>query len=75
MVACDLTDVACQVSNAIVGLIVPILIPIIVFLIAIFILPKAGKKGWLLALVVIFMELWYFGLIPGLPALRGLMGM
>jgi len=67
---CEPLDIACGITESIVNLIVPILIPLIVLLVAIFILPKAGRKGWLLALIVIFGELLWFGLVPGLPALR-----
>jgi len=40
-------------------------------LVALFILPRAGKKGWILALFVVGgVVLWYIG-IPGLvPAIR-----
>ncbi len=70
MTVCEPWDVACGIQQSVVNLIVPILIPLIVLLAAIFILPKAGRKGWLLALIVIFGELIWFGLIPGLPALK-----
>jgi len=74
--ACDITDIGCQVSESLTGvilsLIVPILIPVIIFLVALFILPKMGKKGAVLALLVVAgLVLWYIG-IPGiLLPLRG----
>ena len=68
--ACDLLDPICQLQEAIVGLIMPILLPIILFLVLIFVVPKAGWRGVVVAIVGIFGLLWYYGLIPGLPALR-----
>ena len=70
MALCEPWDIACGIQQSVLNIIVPILIPLIVFLVAIFILPRAGKKGWFLAIIVIVGELWWFGLIPGLPALK-----
>lgn len=64
-------DIACGLSEALASLIAPYILILIVLLVAIFVLPKAGKKGVLLSLGVIFFIVLWFGLIPGLPALRG----
>jgi len=67
---CGVTDVACQVRQAIVDLIAPILLPVIVFLVALFIIPKIGGwRGVALSILIIFGILWWYGLIPGLVSL------
>jgi mannose/fructose/N-acetylgalactosamine-specific phosphotransferase system component IID len=69
--ACDIFDIGCKTGEAIVGIILPYILPAILVLVALFILPRAGKKGWILALlVVIGVVAWYVG-VPGLiPPLR-----
>lgn len=67
MVACDITDVACQFQAGIVGLIMPILLPIILFLVLVFVVPKAGWRGVIIAIIGIFLMLWYYGLLPFMP--------
>lgn len=69
--ACLPTDIACGIREALVGIIMPILLPVIVLLVLVFVLPKAGWRGVVLAVVGIFVLLWWYGLIPGLPALAG----
>jgi len=65
-------DVGCQVGQAITGIIAPYILPAIAVLVALFILPKAGKTGVALALIVIILVvLWYVGLPPLIPPLRG----
>lgn len=61
-----------NIQQAIVGLIVPYILPIILLLLALFVFPRAGRKGWVVSIVIILgIVLWFFG-IPGyvLP-LRG----
>ena len=70
---CSPLDVACQFQESIVAFIVPFILVIVLFLIAIFVLPKAGWRGVVLSLTLIFFILWWYGLIPGLPALKGLL--
>ena len=68
--ACDPLDIVCGFQQAFIGLIMPILLPIILFLVLLFVVPRAGWRGVVIAVVGIFLLLWYYGLIPGLPALR-----
>lgn len=67
--ACAPLDAACAFREAIIGLILPILLPIILFLVLLFVVPKAGWRGVVIAIVGIFLLLWYYGIIPGLPRL------
>ena len=67
--ACELWDIGCQatkgVSDAVIGLLSMYVIPIVVLLVALFILPKIGKGGAVLSIMVIaLLVLWYIG-VPG----------
>lgn len=69
---CLPVDPVCQLQEAIVGLILPILLPIILFLVLLFVVPKLGWRGVVIAIVGIFLLLWYYGLLAGigLPGLK-----
>ncbi len=72
--ACDPLDVACNLSQALLDIIMPVILVIIVLLVAIFVLPKAGKKGVVLSLLIIAFIVFWYGLIPGIPSLKSLLG-
>ena len=72
--ACVPGDFGCYLGEALV-LLTPYIFSIILVLIAIFILPKAGYKGVVLAVVLILGVAWFWGLIPGIPSLRSLLGL
>jgi len=57
---CGLFDFGCQAGNTVVDTIMPYILPAIIVLIALFILPRAGKKGWILSLIVLVgLAAWY----------------
>lgn len=64
---CLPSDIVCSLKE----LVAAFLFPIVIFLVLIFVVPKAGWKGVVISVVGIFVILWWYGLIPGLPALRG----
>jgi hypothetical protein len=68
-------DLNCFLNDFIQGWIIPFIFILVLLLVAIFVLPKAGWKGVVLSIVIIFGIMWWFGLIPGLPALRQYFGM
>ena len=68
---CDPFDIGCKAGEAIVGIIAPYILPAILVLVALFILPRAGKKGWILALLIVGgVVLWYIGIPSLVPAIR-----
>jgi len=68
-------DYNCYIAEFIQTWIIPFIFVIVLLLFAIFVLPKAGWKGVALSGFIIFGVLLFFGLIPGLPALRQYFGM
>jgi len=73
--ACFPGDTTCYLNEFINTWIIPLIFVIVLFVIAIFILPRAGWKGVFLAILLIFFILWWYGFVPGLPALRTYFGM
>ena len=67
---CAPMDVGCQLL----ALVTPYIFLIVVVLVLIFVIPKAGPKGVFVAIVGIFMILWWYGLVPFLPALGRFFG-
>ena len=72
---CNFGDVGCEVNKALWNFIAPYVLPAIIVLVALFILPRFGRKGAALALIIVVgVVFWYIG-IPGLmPPLRGAFG-
>ena len=72
---CNFGDVGCEVNKALFNFIAPYVLPAIIVLVALFILPRFGRKGAALALIIVVgVVFWYVG-IPGLmPPLRGAFG-
>ena len=72
---CGFGDVGCEASKALLNFIAPYVLPAIIVLVALFILPRFGRKGAALALIIVVgVGFWYIG-IPGLmPPLRGAFG-
>lgn len=68
---CGIGDIGCEVNKALFNFIAPYVLPVLILLVALLILPRFGRKGAALALlVVVAVVLWYIG-IPGLiPPLR-----
>ena len=73
--SCFPGDYNCYIGEFLQAWIVPFIFIIVLLLFAIFVLPKAGWKGVVISGVIIFGVLWWFGIIPGLPALRQYFGM
>ena len=63
MVTCQPWEVACGVREAIVGLVVPLVLPIVAFLALLFIVPRLGKAGPILAILGIVALLVYYGFL------------
>lgn len=72
---CNIGDVGCEVNKALFNFIAPYVLPALIVLVALLILPRFGRKGAVLALLIIVgVVLWYIG-VPGLiPPLRGAFG-
>jgi len=71
MMACEIWDVGCKAGEGVFNFFVPYILPALLVLVALFILPRAGKKGWVLALLVIVgVVLWYAGIPNLIPPLR-----
>ena len=68
-------DTQCYLNDFINTWIIPFVFVIVLLVIAVFILPKAGWKGVFISILLIFMILFWYGLVPGLPALRTYFGM
>lgn len=68
-VDCFPGDWNCYLHNFIELYIVPFILVIVLVVVAVFILPKAGWKGVFLSILLLFFILFWFGLVPGLPAL------
>ena len=71
----DVTCIAVEnIQQAIVGLIVPYVIPILLLLAALFVFPRAGRKGWVMSIIIIVGVVWWFFGFLGIPSLRSLVG-
>ena len=71
--ACEPGAMQCYIQELVVVL-APYILTIILVLAAIFILPKAGWKGVVVSLLVLFGVLWWWGIIPGMPSLQSILG-
>ncbi len=72
---CGVGDVGCEVNKALFNFIAPYVLPALIVLVALFILPRFGRKGAALALlIVIGVVLWYVGIPSLMPPLRGAFG-
>lgn len=75
MSPCFPGDYNCYINDFIQTWIIPSIFVIVLILIAVLILPRAGAKGVAASILLIFLILFWFGLVPGLPALRQYFGM
>lgn len=67
-------DFSCYLADALV-LLTPYIFSLVLIVIAVFILPKAGYKGVVVAVLLVLGVLWWWGLVPGVPSLRSLLGL
>lgn len=73
VLSCEWWDITCTAQEGIISLVAMFVIPILVLLVAIFLLPRFGKKGAILGLLIVIVTiLWYVGLPGILPPLRGM---